>query len=226
MDTDHRRACVSRVPLFSGLDAQTLAQVADLATSRRFQRGERIQGPGDDAALLVVHRGRVRVTRLASSGAEHLLRILDGGDFLGETAVLTDAPPEHLATAMQDAEICRLATHDVRTLVSGNPALGLQLATTPVGRLQAAESRLAASSTTSVARRLADRLLQLSEEQGTYSITLPSTKRDLAAWLGTTPETLSRRLGSFQDTGLVRHLPDGRIVLLDHDGLENVPDKP
>ena len=49
--------------------------------------------------------------------------------------------------------------------------------------------------------------------------TLPMSQKDLASYLGTTPETISRKLSSLEDEGYIKQLPRRRIRILDLDGL-------
>ena len=50
-------------------------------------------------------------------------------------------------------------------------------------------------------------------------ITLPMSKKDLASYLGTTPETISRKLLEFEDAGLIKQLSNKSIKIIDVDGL-------
>ncbi len=142
---------------------------------------------------------------------------------MGETAVFTGEAVATFTRALTDCEVCRLDMKALRGLLNREPSPALELLAHLAGHLRDAEARLGAEATSSVGRRLADRLLQLSDLQGGDVVTLPSTRRDLAAWLGTTPETLSRRLGRLQDDGLLRVLPDGRLLLLDRKSLALLP---
>jgi CRP/FNR family transcriptional regulator len=50
-------------------------------------------------------------------------------------------------------------------------------------------------------------------------ITLPMSRKDLASYLGTTPETISRKLADLEQEGLIRQLAGRKIKILDFDGL-------
>ena len=45
------------------------------------------------------------------------------------------------------------------------------------------------------------------------------SKKDLASYLGTTPETISRKLADLEDEGFIRQKASRRIEILDLDGL-------
>ena len=49
---------------------------------------------------------------------------------------------------------------------------------------------------------------------------LPMSKKDLSSYLGTTPETISRKLTEFEDAGYIRQIANRRIKVLDLEGLQ------
>jgi CRP/FNR family transcriptional regulator len=219
---DHRFACVSLVPLFAHLSSDDRARIAEVAVTRHYERGEQIHRPGERSGLRIVHRGRVKVLRIGDSGAEQLLRIVSEGDFLGETTVFTDRPVDSWAMALDDAEVCTLGADGIDRLLRDHPEIALHLLATLSERLEQTERRLASITGSSVGRRLADHLLELADGSGSGRFRLQSTKSDLASYLGTTPETLSRRLGAMQDAGLIRLGPQGLVEVVDRDGLRNL----
>jgi CRP/FNR family transcriptional regulator, anaerobic regulatory protein len=74
---------------------------------------------------------------------------------------------------------------------------------------------IAAVTGRSVGERLAQQLLHLADEAGSARFRLPTSKRDLASYLGTTPETLSRRLGALQRAGVIRLGSQRTVEVLD-----------
>jgi CRP/FNR family transcriptional regulator len=214
-DQDYRLGCVSRVPLFAELSAGDRRRIAEVAVTRRYDRGEQVHRPGQESSLRIVHRGRLKVHRATESGAEQLLSILLPGDFLGETTLLTGRPVDSWAVALESSEVCVLGGEQITRLLRERPEVALRMLSSLSARLDEAEQQLAAVTGASVARRLADHLLELAEEAGSTTFRLPSTKKDLASYLGTTPETLSRRLGAFQDAGLLRLGARGLVEIRD-----------
>ncbi|SLC97793.1 Anaerobic aromatic degradation regulator [Mycobacteroides abscessus subsp. abscessus] len=51
------------------------------------------------------------------------------------------------------------------------------------------------------------------------TITLPMAKKDIASYLGTTPETISRKFTELEDEGLIQQLPGKKIKIHDLDDL-------
>lgn len=89
-------------------------------------------------------------------------------------------------------------------------------------RLDAQERQTAAIATEKVETRIALYLLSLMEENQKDTVTLPMMKKDLASLLGTTPETISRKLVEFEEKGLMVSLPQNRIRILQKEALKNL----
>lgn len=219
---DHRFECVRTVPLFAGLSVEDQHRIASAAVTRSYERREQVYRPGDRAGLYIIHRGQVKVYRLTDSGTEQLIRIMSPGDFLGETALLADTTSDHFAVANRPSEVCTIPRDGVAQLLTERPAVALQMLQTVSERLGTAEQMLSALSGQSVGQRLAQQLLHLAEEEGSPRFRLPTTKRDLASYLGTTAETLSRRLGAFQDAGIIRLGQDRAVEILDRTQLRQM----
>lgn len=70
-------------------------------------------------------------------------------------------------------------------------------------RLQLADEWIGAISLLEVEKRLAKALLSFYEIANKVEFELPVSKKDLASFIGTTPETLSRKLVHFQSLQLL-----------------------
>jgi cAMP-binding proteins - catabolite gene activator and regulatory subunit of cAMP-dependent protein kinases len=73
--------------------------------------------------------------------------------------------------------------------------------------------------TYSVESRLANYLLETSAGLKSEAFTLPLKKKDIATYLGTTPETISRKLSTLEKQGLITKLSSSKIKILDANGL-------
>ncbi|WP_255313367.1 helix-turn-helix domain-containing protein [Oligella ureolytica] len=67
--------------------------------------------------------------------------------------------------------------------------------------------------------RLADYLVEQAELMNSDTYELPMSRRDLASYLGTTPETVSRRLGEFEEAAWIVQTGQRQIKILDLDVL-------
>lgn len=220
--------CVAIVPLFAGLSYEEQLEVARFARPIRRERGEQIYR-ADEAAgtLLVVHTGRVKLSHIAPSGQEQLLRVLEPGEFIGEAAYVTGERPGHTATALTKVELCSFKHSDLGELVATFPDIAVRMLHAVTSRLSETERLLADISTADVQARIAGYLLDLPGEwheedaQRVVKVKLPLPKNAIASLLGTTAETLSRRLAGFVDDGLIT-MRGSDVTILDPAGLEEV----
>lgn len=214
--------CVARVPLFQGLTRPEQEQVAALARPTRLGRDEAVYTAGSDVSqLMVVHSGRIKISRISAGGHEQIVRVLGPGDFAGESAFLTGTRPDHHATALEPGSMCVFRHADVGRLVAEHPSVGMRMLRDVSRRLEETEARLAAVISGDVSSRLADYLLGLPTHRsaGGVTVRLPLAKKDIASLLDTTPESLSRQLRRLVDTGVIRQQPGGVVTLTDIDAL-------
>ena len=220
-----RDLCVTRVPIFQGLTLQEQLRVADFARPILAGKGEIVYGPGQPVSrLLVMHSGQVKISRESPNGHEQILRTVTDGDVVGERAFLTGHRPNDLAVALEDSRMCVFDHSDHAALLREYPDISQRMLRTLSDRLSSVERLLAAITSSDVTARVAAYLLDLpgSMREGAVTVRLPMAKQEIAAYLGTTPETLSRRLAALSASGLIEL--DGRrnLRILDIDGLERV----
>ena len=176
---------------------------------------------------MVVHTGRLRISRLSADGAQQLIRVLGPGDFTGETAVLSGRGPDDHAIALGDSRLCVFHHSDLAALIREHPEIGLRMLTAVAERLSETEDRLSALTTRGVESRLAYYLYGLPRARGEHvaSVTLPLAKKDVASLLDTTPESLSRALRSLAHKRAIS-LGAGRSVsITDPDLLQRIADE-
>ncbi len=222
VDMMEEDTCVAVVPVFRGLSRAEQFQVAEIAEPTSLAKGDVLYIAGAQVSqLMVVHRGRVKVTRTTADGHEQLVRVLGTGDFLGESAFLTGERPDHSVVALEPTQMCVFSHAQLGNLVRKHPSIALRMLQTLSQRLSETERRLTSAFSSPVGTRVADYLLSLpSTTTGSHPVvTLPLAKKDIASLLDTTPESISRQLRHFQDSGVIDQRECGRIELLDVDTL-------
>lgn len=214
--------CVSQVPIFQGLDATQRTSIAAVTRPIHAQKGETLYRPEEvSQTLYIVNVGQVRLYHLGADGKERVLRVLNPGDFIGEIALFTDDVHQDYAEATRTTELCTISRMDFAALLDRVPPLALSLLNALAVRLRTAERQATLLAIPDALPRLAGYLLTLTHQQlGTY--TLPMSKQDLAAYLGMTPESLSRKLKQLATQGVVETVGRRQIRLLDVAGLQAV----
>jgi len=213
--------CIARVPIFNHLKLQEMKEIMAVTDSVFYRKGEIIYRAGDRSdALYIVSKGRVKIYRLSESGKEQLLRILYPGDFTGELALFSETTHEAYAGAMEDTRLCRIRRADLQRLLLKYPSVSLRILAEFSRRLEEAEKQATRFATEKVETRLALFLIEcLDPENRANEIMLPMSKKDLASYLGTTPETISRKLYEFEAAGYIKQKSNKKIAILDLEGL-------
>ncbi|MGC0142791.1 Crp/Fnr family transcriptional regulator [Pseudactinotalea sp. Z1732] len=214
--------CVVQVPLFHGLSFDDQVKVADVATPTSVDAGEQVYAAGSDTSqLMVVHTGAVKVSRVDAEGREQILRVLGPGEFVGESAFLTGARPDHFTTALEPSSMCVFRHADLGRLVAAHPSIGMRMLQEVSRRLAQTETRLASVISGDVTSRLAEYVLSLhgtTTEDGVV-VELPLAKKDIASLLDTTPESLSRQLRKLQQSGIAHTQGARGLIIHDIDAL-------
>ncbi len=193
-------SCVRHVPVFACLSEHEVHLLHQAVQSTSYRKGEFVFREGDPAnSLYIVHQGVLKIAKLSSEGKEHILRFLFPGDFTGQFALFKEDLQYADAQVLEDATVCRVQRNDVFEIMERNPEIAHGFLAAMSERLREADESMGAITLYDVNRRLARSLLMFAinhEEAAAFS--LPIAKKDLAASLGISPETLSRKLALFE----------------------------
>lgn len=215
------KSCVSLVPIFNHLEDGQMAEITEVIQSDSYKKGEIIYRAGDQSdSLYIVRTGKIRIYRLSESGKEQLVRFLSPGDFTGELALFSESVHEAYAEAVENTEVCLIMRKDLQKFLLKFPSISLKILAEFSSRLEKSEKQTTRVSTEKVETRLALFIAEcIDGEETPMEFILPMSKRDLASFLGTTPETISRKLTEFEDAGYIRQKPHRKIEVLDLDEL-------
>lgn len=220
MDIKQAEECVRLVPIFTGMDDSAVRQIAGLVRDHQYGSGEFLFSAGERAEqLFIISQGQVKVSSDSANGREQMLRLLTPGDFDGEAVLFSRGDYSTTALALTPVQACTIARADFQNLLNSQPALALNVLNALGKRVVKLEAQAAAVTTSSVGERIANYLVETAATLGSNDFVLPLRKKDLAAYLGTSPETVSRRLRTFEDGGYIIQNGRNRIQLLDGDGL-------
>lgn len=213
------QGCVRLVPIFNHLQNEQMSEVMKTVYSTQYKNGDHLFHAGDESdALYVVHTGTVRVYRLSEAGKEQLVRLLLPGDFTGELALFRESEHESYAEVIEDAQVCRISRQDLQNLLERYPSIALHVLNELASRLEQAEQQTARVATEKVPVRLAHFFAELMPPfKNNAEVSLPMSRKDLAAHLGTTPETVSRTLKNFEKEGYLTQEGHKKIIIHDID---------
>lgn len=217
-------AYLAQTPLFSKLGPDVVQDLADMASWRTCPAGAQIFMEGDIATgFFIIVSGRVKIYKLSAQGKEQTLHIFGPGQPVGEAAVFAgDTFPAH-AECIDETRLIFLPGEPFLDLIRTNPEIGLAMLAAISKRLTMFTALIEDLALKEVPHRLAAYLLNLAGDLAKpRPIPLDITKKQLAAVLGSTPETVSRILARFAREGLIE-LPDPQhVILLDRPALERI----
>ena len=148
------------------------------------------------------------------------MRILNPGDFTGELALFRESIHEAYAEAMSNTDVCMISKNDLQEFLLKYPTISLKFLSELSNRLETLEKQTTRFTTEKVDARLALFLAECMDDgEGSMEIELPMNRKDLASYLGTTPETVSRKLADFENEGYIKQKASRKIEILDLDGL-------
>lgn len=215
------KTCIELVPIFSSLTFDEMMEVARITISRTYSKGEMVYLAGDrKKQLFVIHKGKVKLTRVSASGKEQVISVLGPGNFMGELTLFNDEPIVNNAEVLEDATVCIIDGDKLKELMAKYPSIAFKVLQELSSRLKKAEDLIENLGVNDVETRIVQRLLDLANEK--KEITLEISKKDLASHMGMSQETLSRKLSYFQDKGWIKLIGHRRIIILDEEGLRNL----
>jgi CRP/FNR family transcriptional regulator, dissimilatory nitrate respiration regulator len=214
---------LAATPLFSGLPEAQLTELAAIAVDQTCKRGQTLFYEGSEATgFYVIASGKIKIYKLSLEGKEQILHIFGAGEFFGEVPVFAGGQYPAHAEALESSRVLFIPKAGFFELIQKQPSLATNMLAILSLRLKRFTHLIEDLSLKEVPGRLAAYLLLLGERQPNAEIfDLDITKGQLAALLGTIPETLSRILSRMSQLGYIE-VEGRKITILDRDALENL----
>lgn len=225
-DSCQHKLCAGRVSLFTSLDSEQLLRVIKLIIHKEYKKGELLLFEGEIRNdLVIVNKGQVKAFRNTIDGKEQILYIFSEGDFFGEKNLLRDQASNYGVEALEETHVCIIHKNDFQKLVQEYPDIGLKVMEVLCQRLDRLENTVETMGTRTVSARVSSVLLEFADKFGKPSaegtlIDLPLSREGIANYVGLTRETVSRKMSSMQDEGLIEMIGNKKVLLLDRPALE------
>lgn len=162
----------------------------------------------DPRGVFVLCAGEIKLSISSSEGRTLILRIARPGEILGLMAVMTDKPYEVTAETLHPCQIAYVRREEFRRFVAKHPEASQGVIRQLSSLYQGACDQLrTVGLSTSAPEKLARLLLDWSAgdkktKEGTQ-VKLPLTHEEIAEFIGTTRETVTRTLSEFKHRQLV-----------------------
>jgi CRP-like cAMP-binding protein len=193
--------------LFAGLGAADLKAVADITLVKSLDKGDYLFREGAPSqGFYIVQKGAVNVHRVNPAGKEQIIHVFRAGESFAEAALATSAGYPADARALESSQILLVEKAGFLALLRRQPELALRMLGSMSVHLRTLIAQLEDLTLKDVETRLANWLGKRCPNPDSprpATIELKTTKRVLAAELGTVSETFSRTLAKFRQQKLI-----------------------
>ncbi len=213
--------------LFGGLDSADLEKIAAITISESYEPGNIVFLAGEEVdGFYVVAEGRAKGYRTSPAGKQQIIRLLEPGDVIAEAAIFAGKDYPVSLEITETARMLFIPRDEFIELLRDEPDFSLQMLAELTHRLRFLVGLVEDLSLREVPARLAKYLLDRAVKEHDrltpgLRVELKSSKQELANMLGTTPETLSRKLKQLAETGAIERLDSG-IKLTDISHLQRL----
>jgi CRP/FNR family transcriptional regulator, dissimilatory nitrate respiration regulator len=188
----HAFDVIRRSEFFAGLPEEAARRLAALAVFKTLSRGEHLFHEGQKGGgVFLLAEGRLQLVKAAADGRETVLKTVEPGQTFGEVTLFeTDHFPV-TARALGRCVVLRLSAAGLRRLL-GDEAFRAEFLRLLFTRMRYLAERIVELTASDVETRFFRFLREQFGEREQY-VQMPH-KKDLAAAIATTPETISRLL--------------------------------
>ncbi len=208
---------ISQLFIFQDLSQADLVRIKNCSSIFETKGGQVLFQEGEPAqSFFAIVSGSLKVYKASPDGNEQILHIQYPGDFIAEATLFdTGLYPANCST-LSTCQLIRINSEEFRKLLQGSPSLCFKIMSAYSKRLRQMTKLVGSLSLQDIKSRLADYLLSNANWQVQPGVCqLSISKKELAALLGTIPETLSRTLKFFQKKGLIRLENYGKTIWLE-----------
>jgi CRP-like cAMP-binding protein len=171
---------------------------------RSISRGGWLFSEGDLATgVFLVLSGRVKLVRSSTDGREQVLHEEGPGTTLAEAPVFDGGGYVGSAIAVEDTTVLYVPKHALLSALERCPASSLEVIRILARRVRKLAGVVEDLSLRDVMERIAAYLLREMVRAGGDSFSLPATRDELAAHIGTVREQASRGLSQLKSTGII-----------------------
>ena len=176
--------------------------------------------------VFVLCAGQVKLSISSSLGKTLILRIAKAGEILGLMATLSGNPYEVTAETLHPCQVAFVRREDFLRFVAKYPEayrnVAKHLSALYSGACEQLRTvGLSASAPEKLARLLLDWSAEAKQTSQGVQITLPLTHEEIAEFIGTTRETVTRTLGEFKSRQLVA-LKGSTLMISNRPALEMI----
>jgi CRP/FNR family transcriptional regulator, cyclic AMP receptor protein len=217
--------------IFRNLAPEQREQIERLLSYKSYPAGQIFHSPDEyGEQLFVLRSGQVRLYKLSTEGRALTLAVLEAITIFGEMTLVGQWMHDTFAEAITECTIGIIDREALRRILENYPQVALSFMEIMGQRLHAIENKLADIAFKSVPQRLASVLLNLADisaapaQADTPPAVMRYTHQQLAEMVGSYRETVTKAMGEFRETGLIR-VEEETVYLTDLEGLQRLANR-
>ncbi len=188
------------ISLLEDLDKATIKRLEEISDWYWYPEGELIFDRTDTGTeVYLIVEGSVRVVGHAKSGQEVAFVDLHAGQYFGELSAIDGQARSATLYTLEDSVLAMVPGDAFMEFLDANPDVSLGLMRFLVGTVRTLNSRVVGLSSTTVIQRVFTELMQMAEPDPSnpseWIINHMPHHREIAVWVGTTPETVAEAIG-------------------------------
>lgn len=209
--------------LFSEMNDDELLEINNLIKTVTYPGGYTLFFQGDEGKkVFFLKKGKVKIVKTAEDGSEQILEILQSGDVFGEVVLFGINHYPATARTMEAIKVNYLNRDDFKDYFNKNPQIAWGMLKVMAQKLAKAQHRVENLGLRNTKGRVARLIMDLLDDFGNKEdeFVLDISQSDLANFIGTSRETVSRTLSEFRKKDLLK-MTDNKIIIKDLNGLKN-----
>lgn len=205
---------LKKVYIFSGLNEDELERLSKIVRQKTFNKGDIIFFDTEPyLGFYITVTGLVKIYKISKDGREHILHLISSYNTFAEVPLFENFGEEfersyvYPANAMaieDDTRVILIPARQFRELLESDSKICIKMVSGFAKRLRHLNHHIEELTLKDVTKRVAGFILaEQKKSETTDTVSLNISKNDLAAYLGTIPETLSRTLKKLQDDDMI-----------------------
>jgi CRP-like cAMP-binding protein len=201
--------CDSRSSSILCASPEVSALIDKIKVKCKYKHGQSIFMEGNEPlGLFALQSGLVKLEVNSSEGNSHTLRLIGPGGVIGYRSLFAGEPYKANAIAVEDTELCFIPKNELLDIFAKHPEASLRFMEFICKDLRQAEEKWIDQIDKGAPERVAEAILFLQDHFKDQQW----TRKEIAQWAGTTPETVMRTLSQFEKEGLIDQ--SGRKIII------------
>lgn len=174
--------------------------ISNNQVTQNYKKNQTLFLSGDLAqGLYFILKGKVKLELIDENGKAQIIQIMEKGQILGYRALFSGEPYVASAITSEAVTVSFLAKDAVFELIKRHPDIAFKFLKQLSADFKMIETRYQHATTLPATARIAEALLFLRDSYKDKNW----TRKEIAEWAGTTPETVMRTLTQLEEEGLI-----------------------